>query len=245
MTDNIKDALVYAVGLAGAEEKIILDKDNKQWYDRDKFNLTELEEKKYYPSEINLTTLTSLVDYYYHNLNKICDETTIVVVRDEQTVVVYTEDDDRKKRSVLLKVVANVPTFIYDHFYDSERFNIGMQSKFIDTDHRKLVIDFASKIVLENTKDIEDTGVGQVTTIKNGPASLAKAQAPNPVNLKPYRTFQEVEQPSSDFIFRLNKQGELALFESDGGKWRIEAMQSIANYLRDALIQFEHVTVLA
>lgn len=245
MSENIKDALVYAVDLAGKEDKIIQDKTGKEWYDRDKFSLLELETKRYYPESIELTTLTSLVDYFNHNLNKINDITTIVMVKNAQTVHVITENDDRKKKSTLLKVSALVPEFHYGQFYDVENFNIAMQSKFMDSEHRELVIDFASKIVLENSKDIEDNGISQVTTIKEGPASRTKALTPNPVTLQPYRTFQEVTQPASNFIFRLNKQGALALFEADGGAWRIDAMQNTANYLRDKLMQFENVTVLA
>ena len=43
----------------------------------------------------------------------------------------------------------------------------------------------------------------------------------------------------------MNKQGELGLFEADGGAWRLEAIQNIANYLKEQLKDHENVTILA
>ena len=68
---------------------------------------------------------------------------------------------------------------------------------------------------------------------------------PNPVTLRPYRTFNEVEQPASQFVFRINKLANLALFEADGGKWKLEAVESIANYLKNELASNKKITILA
>jgi len=79
-------------------------------------------------------------------------------------------------------------------------------------------------------------GVSQSVTARAGLARVAEVPVTNPVTLRPYRTFAEVEQPASPFILRLKrKDGEMpqcALFEADGGKWKIEAIQNIARALR-------------
>lgn len=53
--------------------------------------------------------------------------------------------------------------------------------------------------------------------------------------LRPYRTFREVEQPASEFVFRLRSlNGEVpwcALFEADGGKWKLDAVLKIKAWL--------------
>lgn len=62
---------------------------------------------------------------------------------------------------------------------------------------------------------------------------------PNPVTLAPYRTFVEVKQPESKFVFRMRKSEEgpqAALFEADGGAWKIEAMQRVKEFLEDKLV---------
>lgn len=77
--------------------------------------------------------------------------------------------------------------------------------------------------------------------------SKGEALIPNPVVLKPYRTFLEVDQPESAFIFRM-KEGhgvECAIFEADGGAWMMEAMQNIKAYLEKELEGMEQFTVIA
>ena len=62
---------------------------------------------------------------------------------------------------------------------------------------------------------------------------------PNPCVLRPIRTFTEVKQPKSAFVFRMeqgsNETVNAALFEADGGAWKIEAMENIKDYLRAEL----------
>ena len=243
--ENIQAALEYTVGLSHLEEKIIHDQDGREWYDANKFNFKELEEVRYYPSALNLNTLTSLVDYVLSGLNGLLEEKLIVVVDNPKEVYIYTEDDDREKRTTLARVEAMVPEFKFDKYYDMESFNIALQARFKNEADRGLVIDYASKISIENGADIEDDGVTQITTIKNGVASKGKVKAPNPVKLVPYRTFTEVEQPASDFVFRINKDGSLALFEADGGAWRLDAIQNIAEYLKVSFADYSNITVLA
>jgi len=72
----------------------------------------------------------------------------------------------------------------------------------------------------------------------------------NPIRLRPYRTFREIEQPASLFVLRLQKgrDGELpraALFEADGGQWKLEACQAIKHWLDMELYLHERITVLA
>ena len=67
---------------------------------------------------------------------------------------------------------------------------------------------------------------------------------PNPAVLKPYRTFVEVEQPESKFVFRMQTGPEMALFEADGGAWRIQAMKNIKEYLEKELKAFE-ISIIA
>jgi len=55
------------------------------------------------------------------------------------------------------------------------------------------------------------------------------------VMLTPYRTFLEVEQPTSEFLLRLNDEGEVGLFEADGGMWALTAKDRIAAYFEEKL----------
>ena len=80
--------------------------------------------------------------------------------------------------------------------------------------------------------------MSQKTTIKQGIASKADVLVPNPVTLTPYRTFLEVEQPESQFVFRIrDDRGEpvFKLVEAEGGLWRNEAMMNIKKFLEEQL----------
>ena len=68
-------------------------------------------------------------------------------------------------------------------------------------------------------------------------SGVYNAIVPNPVILRPYRTFPEVEQPASSFIFRMKENDGVccALFEADGGAWKNEAMRNIKEYLKENL----------
>jgi hypothetical protein len=96
----------------------------------------------------------------------------------------------------------------------------------------------AGNISVEEVRNFSDDGVSQQVTGKVGINKLADIPVPNPVVLKPFRTFIEVEQPASKFIFRLHEGRtglEAALFEGDGGAWKREAMLTVKYYLEDAL----------
>ena len=55
------------------------------------------------------------------------------------------------------------------------------------------------------------------------------------VNMQPFRTFLEVEQPESVFLLRLDGNGNVGLFEADGGVWKREATRNISAYFEQKL----------
>ena len=83
-----------------------------------------------------------------------------------------------------------------------------------------------------------DDGISQGITTKQGIGRVGVEVIPNPVTLRPFRTFSEIEQPASSFVLRLNagRDGEspkVALFEADGAKWQNDAMGNIKEYLSE------------
>lgn len=75
---------------------------------------------------------------------------------------------------------------------------------------------------------------------------------PNPVRLIPYRTFLEVEQPESEFVFRITEgRGGAPAFKlvaADGGRWEAVAVDNVKSYLMEALADIpnrEQITIIA
>ena len=197
---------------------------------------------------ITLNTLSSLIDYIKAGLDKM-DGKMIVQVQSPTKVQFYSSLDDERKRECIADVTAQVPDFRFGQFYDHESFCIGLQSKFVDdpdTD-RALLLKFAGTVESGTVAQYGDDGVTQKATVKTGIAAKGEAIVPNPVILKPFRTFVEVEQPESRFIFRMNDRGgvQCALFEADGGAWKLDAMKAIHNYLIENLEGIENIIVIS
>ena len=114
---------------------------------------------------------------------------------------------------------------------------ISLQSNFQTNEDLELVMKVAGNIEKKNDQSYSDNGTTQVATMQVGVASKADVIVPNPVTLVPFRTFQEVPQPSSKFVFRMGDKEVPAfkIVEAEGGIWKNEAIQNIKNYLESAL----------
>ena len=198
---------------------------------------------------IPLNTLTSLVDYLSTDLPDIAGEQFIVHIQSPTKVAVYSALDADRKREFLVEVNAQVPAFNFNQFIEHEQFCIGLQSKFIDNDDRALLLKFAGTVESGSISEYGDDGVTQKATIKTGIASKGEALVPSPVTLKPFRTFIEVDQPVSSFIFRMQPgkyEGiQCALFEADGGAWKNNAMNEIKVFLTNALAEHPQFIIIS
>lgn len=235
----IKEALQYVVGLS---VPVVQEIKGQQYSDKQLYRINHNPQA----SAIQMGTLTSFVDYIRANIDSM-SEKMIVHVESPTKVSLYSQLDAERDREYLVNVVARVPEFRFNQFIDHEEFLINLQSKFLNSGDRGLVLKFAGTVEDKSVAEYGDDGVTQKATVKNGIASKTEAIIPNPVNLAPYRTFLEVAQPLSDFVFRMKSERgiQCAIFEADGGAWKNEAMQNIKNYLRDELEDLDQFTVIS
>ena len=117
---------------------------------------------------------------------------------------------------------------------------IGVASKFAATLDREYVLQMASCLTNEATQLNEDDGFTQKATIKAGMKNAAIVTIKPTVDLAPFRTFPEVGQPVSPFVFRA-RTGEggpqLMLVEADGGRWKLAAIKVIQEYLTNLTME--------
>lgn len=238
----IKEALQYIVGLGKAEEHVI----NGACYSDKPLHRIDT----YYPKAdaIEMHTLTSLVDYIKSEVDEMLPR-MIVEVKSPTEVELYSQLDPNRDRESLVVASARVPGFEFDRFVEHEKFCINLQSKFIPSDDRELILKFAGTVEAGSVSEYGDDGVTQKATIKTGLASKGDAIVPNPVCLRPYRTFLEVEQPESAFVFRMKQDSYgsvmCAIFEADGGAWKMDATQAIKEYLQRELDGMPQFTVIS
>jgi len=147
-----------------------------------------------------------------------------------------------KQRDTLYKAVADLPIIEFDNYMSIENMIISLKSKFQETPDREYLINLLGNITDEKSVNTMDDGITQQVTAKTGIQLQSKQNVKAIVKLKPYRTFISVEQPESDFLIRL-KGGQAALFEADGGAWKNEAKNNIAEYIRKALSDMKNIIV--
>lgn len=202
------------------------------------------------PEAITVKNLSSLVDFLIRNVDDLPLDKLICHVESPDTVSIKSalvgEHQDRKTYIVAKLDQIELP---FNKYIPAEEFCIALQACFTDeaptaTD-RGLVLKYAAnvKTTLENT--LSDDGVTQGVTIRKGIASVENVEMPNPVTLRPFRTFTEVEQPASSFVFRAksNDSGmHYMLVEADGGAWRSDAMHNIKAFMET---QVEGLSVIA
>ncbi|MBP1889849.1 hypothetical protein J2Z53_001432 [Clostridium moniliforme] len=194
---------------------------------------------------LTVSTLTGLVDYIKGNVDKLKGE-LLIQVKSQDEVRLYSPLNEDKERELYIKAEAILPNNVrYDQFIDTERFNIMLQSSFVDAGDKKALLQYTGLVQDENVKSIGDDGVSQQVTVKTGVASVGQAIVPNPVSLAPYRTFPEVEQPISKFIFRMKEGPSAAIYEADGGAWRNEAIKNIKEYLEEQLKEVKNIKIIA
>ena len=91
-----------------------------------------------------------------------------------------------------------------------------------------------------------DNGIATSVVTKKGIDLQSNASIRPIIKLRPYRTFQEVEQPESQFLIRINERN-ISFIEAYGGMWKLSARNTVKKYLEKALeseIQSGHVVVV-
>ena len=138
-------------------------------------------------------------------------------------------------RLPLYEAVSDVPYITTNKSMSQEQAVVELQSLYAVTDDRDYLLALLSHIDVNKGVSSVDNGISQEVSVRTG-AVLKEQQMVQPiVHLQPYRTFLEVEQPASNFLLRLDKDGRPALYEADGGAWRLEAKRNIAAYLGEKL----------
>lgn len=135
------------------------------------------------------------------------------------------------------EAMADVPCNTVGRYMDQQQAIIELQSLYNHTPDRDYLLDLLSKIDVNQGVISTDNGVTQEATVKTGVVLKDTVVIKPIVELQPFRTFLEVDQPVSRFLLRINDDGKVGLFEADGGAWKLEAKRSIATWLSKALTE--------
>ena len=243
-TETIEKIQELSLQAAGEKIQIV---DGQNYYIDSVGDLCLMKPENLANKAIGLSTLTGLVDLV-KNMKERDDQKLFVRVESPTTVNVFTALDSYGRREWLAESNATTPNIQFSYFIDAEKLNIMLQSQFVQSEDRDIILKVIGNLKEENVRKASDDGVSQSVTVQSGVANVSEAKVPNPVELSPYRTFLEIEQPSSKFIFRMRKGMQGAIFGADGGAWKIVAMNLIKEYLEGEFsneIKSGHVVVVA
>lgn len=225
----IKEAIQYVLSLAPHLAPIQTQEINGQTYTNSALKLVE----EPTVTSLKVHNLSGIIDYIQNDFDSKLP--VLVHVSSPTDVRVVSGFNRDVARNTLIHAVALLPDIAFDKFMDIERFNIQLQSCFVQSEYRASVLAVVGNVRDEKVVNLGDDGTSQQVTAKAGVATVEQVRVPNPVYLKPYRTFVEIEQPETAFVLRMKDGPSAALFEADGGSWKIIAIHAIKAYLHSQL----------
>lgn len=220
----IKEALQYIVSLKSPET---IEHDGMIFADK---GLTKIPEIT--PCQLSTKSLASLVALIFGEIEnqRLAERKLIVHVKSPVEISVKSSLGENLDRYELYSATAELPTIRLGSFIDFESMNIQLKSCFLQSEARDNLIAYLGNIQEDAVKTNTDDGFSQTAAVKTGIASVSMVPLKPIIPLAPYRTFIEVDQPESEFLVRLQAGSGVALFEADGGAWKIQARKNIKDY---------------
>ena len=194
--------------------------------------------------ELTVHSLLGFCTYINNGFDGLTKDNVMVVVSgiDRAELVSTLFGKDKQRETFISAELCDVEKFPFGKFMTQEEFAIKFRSLFVPSEKNdtNYVLSFVSKLHGGTAITTEDDGITQQVGVSRGVSGkmTEKATLKPIVKLAPYRTFREIEQPESEFLLRTRLDDEdtprVALFEADGGAWRITAMNRIAEYIAKA-----------
>ena len=195
------------------------------------------------PTPITVVTLSGFVALLEQGFEGFNPQETIIHVSgfDEARLIARNSDKFGGRQAyVIAKAMKTERNFKFNEFLPQEEFNIALLSMFVPEDGRNGLISISGNLAKEMEARQQDDGFTQQVNVRAGVTMVKPATASSRVTLFPFRTFTEVPQPQGEFIFRVKHDERLgnlcALFEADAGAWKLIAMRSIKEWLKNATV---------
>lgn len=234
----LKKLAEYIVGLNKAP--MVTDAKGREYIKSDDYEYIE-NRCKVLNDNLSSSTLESIVDYVRDNVAKgTAGEKLLIHIESPTDVKLYSDIhgiDTRNEatRTTLIRSEAIIPRRKVDRFMKSEEFVIELLSNYEQNHNRDTIIKLVSNIVTDSSVQTSDDGFSQKVQAKTGVATVENIEIENPFELIPFRSFPEIDQQLSMFIFRIDENGNPAIFEGGDTYWRINSMNLIKEYFKREL----------
>jgi len=187
------------------------------------------------PAAMELSTLDGLVDMI------VAEELScsVYIAGPREVGLLGALDKLWRKREMYAVSRVGKCGFPFEREMSIEDFIINVQCNFAETPEKKRVIDLVSAITASEVTTAEDDGIAQeIVTKATIGHKKSKVKLDPIVELRPFRTFREIDQPADKFLIRMHQRGEgrlpdVSLRSAGGDMWKNEAIQAIYAYLME------------
>jgi hypothetical protein len=177
-------------------------------------------------------TLQSVVDALVANFEAEHTKRLVIYIHSPISVSLTSNSETKDlQRHCLIDADAYVADFGFGMEHGYENFIIALNSQFQDNEGRAELLKALSQISKKVENSLTDTGVSQEFKAKAG--ITTSVQLKNPIELIPFRTFPEVRQPESLFVFRILESKTTTRFmlqEANGSQWKLTAITRIRQW---------------
>ncbi|HBD95059.1 MAG: hypothetical protein A2015_02180 [Spirochaetes bacterium GWF1_31_7] len=194
------------------------------------------------PEPIHTKTLTGIKDFISTRsvTTPMPDMTDILVhIESYNKISVWSGEHPIFHKRDLLLTSGHEDVFnLKEDYYDFETFLIKVSTMFKESEDKKTLLLSIGTVKDGVVKTFSDDGLSQTVSAKVGLEMASEKKVPTIVDLKPFVTFNEIDQPTRKFIVRAKSGGEkpsFALFNADGGAWKLEAIANIKRWLESEL----------
>lgn len=191
------------------------------------------------PPVVEVRTLGAVVDYLSENQDGLsAKEVFLHIVSPRRVEVVSHIFGEMNQRSTYLVALSPIPSLVTGIYEPVEEAVIQLMQHFTATPGREELLKLLGNVQTEAVTTRKDDGVTQKVQARAEVVGVETVEVPNPVALAPYRTFREVNQPASPFLFRLKMAQDQVLAmldEADGKEWELLAVERVRAWLAEQL----------
>ena len=186
-----------------------------------------------HPDTLPLNSLDALIKMVKTEAPRFTEAPLYITIPNHLMVQCFTQPEPTERffRQFFYEVKAtDVPGWAEKNTLGFEEAQIALRTRFQETPDTLYAMKLVSDISLGAKVIYNDNGIATTITTQKGVALQTNEQIRPLVKLRPYRTFQEVEQPESIFLIRVSDRG-ISFIEADGGMWKLKARETVKEFL--------------
>lgn len=216
-----------------AQEKVVnLD---GHWYLVSDEGAREIHNDVFFEDTLRLNSLDAMVKMIQHEGRE--DAPIFLKIPTHARVEAFLSPCEALRFTRVIPFVADatdVPGWESEVKLSFEKAAVALQTRFQNSEDRAYTLQLLSQITTGAKVTYNDIGVATTIVSQRGVSLQTNATIRPLVQLRPYRTFQEIDQPLGLFLIRIDEHG-ISFVEADGGMWKLEARKTIKAYLEEHL----------